>query len=101
MHYGIIILLWLVALAAAYPYVKRVHNPDQHLLAAYLIFITIFGAASFFLFALLTRLAAMLWPEALAQIGLLLLLAVLSLIPAFYLARWQIRKPAMQRPPPP
>ncbi len=101
MNYAIIIGLWLLALAAAYPYVKRVRNPDQHLLAAYMIFITIFGAASFFLFALLTRLAAMMWPEALGQPGPLLLLAVVSLVPAFYLARWQIRKPGMQRPPPP
>lgn len=102
MSYAVAILLWLLMLFASYPYVKRVRHPDQHLLAAYMIFISIFSAASFFFFALLSRIVVIAgWTTVMEEPGPVLLMALLSFVPAFYLARWQTRKPGMDRPAPP
>ena len=101
MSYLVVILLWLLMMLASWPYVKRHHHPDQHVLAAYMIFVSVFGAASFFLFALMSRIAVLVWAGVPERPGPMLLMAVLSFIPAFYLARWQIRKPSIDRPPPP
>jgi hypothetical protein len=100
MSYAFAVLLWLLMLFASYPYVKRHHNPDQHLVAAYMIFITVFSAAAFFFFALLTRALPWLGWAAMDSAGPVVAAAVVSLVPAFYLARWQIRKPGIHRPPP-
>lgn len=100
--YLIAFILWLAILAGSYPYVRRHHHRDQDLLAAYLIFVTVFSAAAFFFFAVLTRIPLLFGrSDVLEGSPALLFLALLALVPAFYLARWQIRKPGMNRPGPP
>jgi hypothetical protein len=96
--YIVALALWAAFLIAAVFYVGRARNPRIRPLAAYLIFVTIFTLASFAVFAAILFLL-----EALGQLGALdnplaaAVSLVLMFIPAFLVARWQIRKP----PPPP
>lgn len=91
---------WIVLLAAAALYTRRARHPDTPPLAAYLIFVTVFSAAGFFLFAIL---ALLLQSVGLARMldgpigAAAFLLAVF--VPAFLLARWQLRKPPRRRQP--
>lgn len=90
--------LWAAFLVAAVFYARTARHPETRPLAAYLIFVIIFTVSSFVLFA-----AAALLLRGTGQAGALahpagaalFLLAVF--VPAFVIARWQLRKPP--RPP--
>lgn len=89
--------LWAIFLIAAVFYTRWARYPSARPLAAYLIFVTVFTVSAFFLFACLTVLL-----EALGQIAALTdpIVAVVFLLavflPAFLVARWQLRKPPRQ-----
>lgn len=95
------IVIGLVILAVAFPYVARIRHPEQKLLAAYLIFMSVFGASSVVLFSLFGWLAVRLGQAAvLEQTGPALLFFVLVFVPAFAFATWLARKPPWRQPPP-
>ena len=86
--------VWLLLLIAAVPYVRRIRHPDQRPLAAYLIFVTVFGLA------LLILAAAVGWLLSLFELDHLLgdpfaavVVVALVSVPAFIVASWQARKP--------
>ena len=92
--YWISIVVAVVILVAAVPWVAQVRNPAQRPLAAYLIFVTVFLVSGFVLFGALS------W--ALWRLGLdatlnrpvpALVFLLLVFVPAFALATWQARKP--------
>lgn len=93
-------LLWAIFLIGAYFYTLREKHPETTQLAAYLIFIMIFSAVAFVIFTGIVLLLV-----ARDQVGLLesalpsLLILLLAFIPAFLVARWQLRKPPSQRSP--
>jgi hypothetical protein len=93
-------LLWAIFLIGAYFYTLREKHPETTQLAAYLIFIMIFSAVAFVIFTGIVLLLV-----ARDQVGLLesalpsLLILLLAFIPAFFVARWQLRKPPSQRSP--
>jgi hypothetical protein len=86
--------IWAVSLVLAFFYARRAKHPQTHLLAVYLIFVTIFTASSVVLFSILSFLL-----HAAGQAGMLNdpLVATLFLIavflPGVLFARWQLRKP--------
>lgn len=86
--------LWAVFLVAAAFYTRRARNPQMRPLAAYLIFVVVFTAASFVLFVTLTFLAGVLGrTDALAHPVVAVLFLAAVFVPAFLAARWQFRKP--------
>jgi len=85
---------WVIFLAAAPLYTSRARNPQTRPLAAYLIFAATFTISSFVIFAvIIAALSALGQLQALADpiAAAAFLLAVF--IPAFVVARWQVRKP--------
>lgn len=90
----IAVALWVAFLAGAGFYAQEARHSDSKPLAAYLIFVTIFSVAAFTLFGGLTALVQALGQAALLEQPLwaAALLATVFL-PAFFLARWQIKKP--------
>jgi quinol-cytochrome oxidoreductase complex cytochrome b subunit len=93
-------LIAVVILALSLPYAQRARHPSTKPLAAYLIFVTVFVVVGFVLFVALVWIGTGLdllehEPNLLAG----LVLAVLVAVPAFFAARWQIRKPPRQPPP--
>jgi hypothetical protein len=93
--------VWLLLLIAAVPYVRRIRHPDQRPLAAYLIFVTVFGLA------LLILAAALGWLLRLFELEDLLrdpfaavVIVALVCVPAFVVASWQARKPPSRVMPP-
>ncbi len=98
----IVIVVWLGLFILAVPLVQRIRHPDQRLLAAYLIFVTLFTVASALLFWLLSWLAVILnVSDALERLFPAIVFLLLVFGPAFALAIWQARKPRWRRPPPP
>lgn len=97
----IIVLIGLVLLAAAYPYVARTRDPEQRTFAAYLLFVTVFLSAAIVLYALLSRLLSVFDLTRLLDHPLVALLyLVLIFLPALLLGAWQARKPPIRRGPP-
>lgn len=92
--YRLSIIIALVILVAAIPYVSWVRNPAQRPVAAYLIFVTVFLAAGFVLFGVLSW---VLWrlglDDALNQPIPAVVFLLLVFVPAFALGTRQIRKP--------
>ncbi len=93
--------LWGVFLVLAIPYVARAKHPRAKPVAAYLLFVVVFSAATVVLFLALAWLAE---AVGLANVlagpaGMAVYLALVFVL-AFLLARWQIRKPPLERPPP-
>ena len=102
MNYWLSAIIGVAILAVAAPYVARIRDPQQKPLAAYLIFVSAFVAASAVLFSLLARLASRLGQgAALAEPGAMLLFLALVFLPALVLATWLARKPPWRRGPPP
>jgi len=96
-----VILIGIVVLAAAVPWVMRIRHPDQKPFAAYLVFVSVFLLTAVLVFSLLT------WLLALTDQGQLLaeplgavVFLVLVFVPALALGTWQARKPPLERPPP-
>ncbi|MGF1594001.1 MAG: hypothetical protein ACFCUW_12010 [Kiloniellaceae bacterium] len=90
----IALALWGAIMIGAIFYTQEARHPDTKPLAAYLIFITVFSAAAFFIFSSLTVLLAMADLTALLDnplVAAVFLLAVFA--PAFLLGRWQLHKP--------
>ena len=93
--------VWLLLLIAAVPYVRRIRHPDQRPLAAYLIFVTVFGLALLILATVLGWLSSLFELEVLLRDPFAAVVAVaLVCVPAFVLARWQARKPPARVMPP-
>ncbi len=86
--------LWGILMIAAAFYTQRARHPDAKPLAAYLIFVTLFSAVAFFLFGAFTFLL-----EASGRTGLLgtwpgaVAMLVAVFVPAFFIGRWQLKKP--------
>jgi hypothetical protein len=94
-------LIAVAILAAAAPYVARVRHPEQRPFAAYTIFVIIFAVTALLLFIFIGWMADTLgFIEALGRVGMMVLLVIFGLGPAFALATWQVRKPPMRMPPP-
>lgn len=85
---------WAAFLVAAIFYTRTVRHPRAQPLAAYLIFVMVFTAGSFVVFATLTLLlrAAERTDTLDDPIAGAIFLA-LVFVPAFLAARWQLRKP--------
>lgn len=94
LNYWASIVVAVAILVLAIPLVARVRHPEQKPLAAYLIFVFVFAAASFVLFNVLGWLAARagLGPV-LDNPGPTVAFLVLVFLPALGLAVWQARKP--------
>lgn len=96
--YGAALGLWAAFLVVAIYYTRRERHPRIKPLAAYMIFVTVFTVASFVLFAAIIILLGALGQErALANPVAAVIVLFVMFVPAFFLARWQIRKPP--RPP--
>lgn len=97
---GVAAIVWIVLLGAASLYTLRAHHPDTKPLAAVLIFAVVFSASAvvlMFTIGLVARLASV--QEWLAQPAGAVVYLLAVVVPAFLLARWQIRRPP-RRPPP-
>lgn len=96
------LIIGILILVVAIPYVARIRHPEQKPTAAYLIFISVFIVVAIVLFSLLTTLVMHLnLGSMLNKPGLAILFLVLVFLPAFLLARWLARKPPRQEGPPP
>jgi len=91
-------VLWAALVVVAAFYTRRAQNPQMRPLAAYLIFLIVFTVSAFTIFMILIILLESLgstWilrnPVAAAA------LLIVVFVPAFSIARWQLRKPP--RPP--
>jgi len=95
----IVALVWLGLLLLAIPYVRAVRHPESAPLAAYMIFLTVFSVGAYVLFAAFVVLVGALeGAELLATPLAAILVFLLCAAPAFWLARWQIRKPPRRAP---
>lgn len=95
------LVVWLILLALAFPYVRRSKHPKVPPLAAFMLFATLFSVvAGTLYFALLWLVQAMEWGPRLASPPWALAFLSLAFAPAFLLARWIIRRPPLDRPPP-
>lgn len=93
-NYWISIVIAVVILAAAVPYVSWVRNPAQKPFAAYLIFVTVFLASGLVLFGALTWVVWRLGLDAALNRPVpALVFLLLVFVPAFALGTWQARKP--------
>lgn len=98
--YSVVLVLWAAFLVAAAFYTRRAQNPGARPLAAYLIFVTVFTVSAFILFMILLVLL-----DAFGSAGVLTnpvaaaVFLIVVFVPAFLIARWQLRKPP-QRPGP-
>lgn len=90
----IALVLWGAMMIAAAFYSEQRRHPAAKALAAYLIFVTVFSVTAFVIYGALILLL-----QALGRVALLsnpVLAAVFLLVvfvPAFLLARWQLKKP--------
>lgn len=95
----IVALVWLGLLLLAIPYVQAARHPEAKPVAAYMIFLTVFSVGAYVLFAaLIVLIGAAQGSEFLATPLAAALVFVLSAMPAFWIARWQIKRPP-RRPP--
>lgn len=93
------LVVWLILLALAFPYVRRAKHPQVRPLAAFLLFAMLFSVISGSLyFALLWIALRMGWAPALANAFWALAFLALVFAPAFLFARWMIRRPPLNRP---
>jgi hypothetical protein len=95
------ILIVVVLLSAAVPYVARMRHPEQKPLAAYLIFLFAFIAGVAVLFNLLAWLAEFFGLGSLLDQPLItVLFLLLILLPPLVLATWLVRLPPRRQAPP-
>lgn len=86
--------LWAAFLVAAIFYTRRARHPAARPLAAYLIFVVAFTISSFVIFgALIYLLQAFDRISVLANSMVAALFLFLVFVPAFFVARWLLRKP--------
>jgi hypothetical protein len=92
--YIVAIVLFAGFLIAAFFYVRLAQHPRAHPLAAYLIFVIAFAIISFALFAALIVLMNAFGRTALLSNSFTAAIFILVVfVPAFLVARWQLRKP--------
>lgn len=100
-HTAIGVIVVLILLLTAIPYVARIRHPGQRPFAAYLVFVSVFAVVSAVTFALLAAAAnALGLGELLERSVPALVFLVLVFVPALLLARWQARKPPWREGPP-
>lgn len=93
------IILWLVLMVLALPYVWRARHPRAQTLAAYMIFVTLFSMGAGVMYSIVIlllgtydRLAYLHHP-----LGAIAVLVVVF-VPSFFLGRWQLKKPPRRVP---
>jgi hypothetical protein len=95
------LVIWLILLALAFPYVRRAKHPETPTLAAFMLFVMLFSVVGATLFFALSWLAVKAgWALALANPVWALLFLALVFAPAFLFARWMITRPPWNRPVP-
>ncbi len=100
-HFEISMIVGLVILILAIPFVATIRHPTQKPLAAYLIFLSVFLLSAMILFSLLAWLVSTLgMGPALADLGPAVLFLALVFVPAVLVASWQARQPPWRREPP-
>lgn len=92
----------IVLLAAAFPYVQHAKHSQARTLAAYLLFVAIFALVAAVLYTLIGGIIAALgFGGALDNPVAALLFVAAIFVPAFLIARWQVRRPPHRRMMPP
>ena len=93
------ILAWLAFMLLAMPYVQRAKHPDAQPVAAYMVFIILFSAVAVVMYSLLLLVLGGLSAVPLLHhpLGAAFFLAIVF-VPAFLLARWQLKKPPRKMP---
>lgn len=95
------LVIWLILLALAFPYVRRIKHPQTPAFAALLLFAMLFSVVAGTLFFGLSWIAVRAgWASALANPVWALLYLALVFAPAFLFARWMIKRPPWNRPVP-
>lgn len=95
------LVIWLILLALAFPYVRRAKHPRVTSLAAFMLFVMLFSVVSGSLFFALSWIAAAAgWASALAKVWWAGVFLALIFVPAFLAARWLIKRPPLDRPVP-
>lgn len=93
------IILWLILMLLAAPYVRRARHPRAKPVAAYMVFVILFSVGAVVMYSILLLLLG--WADRLESLhhplGAAAFLA-LVFIPAFLLGRWQLKKPPRQTP---
>ena len=93
------LILWIVLMLSAIPYVRRARHPRARPLAAYMTFVVLFSVGAIVMYSALLLLLD--WTDRLdwlhRPLGAAIFLA-LVFIPAFLLGRWQLKKPPRQVP---
>jgi len=93
------VLATALLLVASLPYVQRAKHPETRLLAAYLLYVGSFvlvAAIAYFVVGWVVALAGL--GDALARPWGAAVFLILVFVPAFAIARWQIKRPPMQSP---
>jgi hypothetical protein len=93
------VALWGAFMAGAVFYTQEARHPETKPLAAYLIFVTIFSVVALAIFGGLTAVLRGLGQTDLLEepLSVAVFLAAIFL-PAFFLGRWQIKKPPREVP---
>ena len=92
------LIIWLILLVLAVPYVRRAKHPQVKTLAAVLLFVMLFSVVSGSLFFALSWIAVVTGrASALSNAFLALLFLALVFMPAFLFARWMIKRPPLNR----
>ena len=94
--YIALIVLFLLAVSAAY--VGMAKHPCTKILASLLIFLTIVAAVTGGLFFGALSLVSLLGYDPILTTRLTFALLASALVPGFFVARWQIRKPPLPAP---
>ena len=90
----IALAIWIVFLLAAILYAQHARHPQAKALAAYLVFVTVFTVTAFVIFAaVIFALQALGATAILGRPVVEAVVLVLVFVPAFFIARWQLRKP--------
>ncbi len=94
MSYPIAALVWILLLLLAIPYVRRQRHPSTKPLAAYLVFVSVFSLCAGALFyAATSAVTALALAEEVATVGGAAAFLSFVFVPAFLVARWQVRRP--------
>ncbi|HYQ71351.1 MAG TPA: hypothetical protein VET88_05420 [Gammaproteobacteria bacterium] len=101
-NYAIGIVVVVILLIAAIPYVACIRHASQKPLAAYLIFVSMFAASAAVIASVLAWLAGIVGLAAgLDATAPALLFLALIFLPALAIATWQARKPPWRQNGPP